>query len=67
MQDVRVEKIIIIGASDDWKAKSTVTVEISGNTSEAEVSFTEGVNGKANVATIRDPKAPITKDWVIKF
>lgn len=67
MSKVRIEKIIIVGAPSDWADKKTVTLETNGNTSEAEVIFTPGASGKASVAIIRDPKAPITADWTISF
>ena len=67
MKGVRVEKVMIIGVSDEWLEKKTVAVEVDGKAWEADITVTKGKEGKANVATVRDPRVPITQDWKIGF
>ena len=67
MESVRFEKIVIVGVDGSWEEKKTVDVEVEGETHQAEVEFQAGEKGKANVVVIRDPKAPLGKDWVVKF
>ncbi|KAI5780831.1 glycosyl hydrolases family 31-domain-containing protein [Geopyxis carbonaria] len=67
MKSVRVERVILVGVSDEWLNKATVEVTVGGKTFETSITVTKGHDGKANVAVVRDPKAPITEDWTIKF
>jgi alpha 1,3-glucosidase len=67
MKDVRVEKVLLVGVSDGWLDKKTAKVTVGDKTWEVEVSVTKGQAGKANVAVVRDPKAPIIQDWRIEF
>lgn len=67
MKNVRVEKVILIGVSNEWLNKKTVEVTVGSKTFEVDISTTQGHDEKANVAVVRDPKAPITDDWIIKF
>jgi alpha 1,3-glucosidase len=67
MKDVRVEKVVLVGVDDAWLDKESAKVTVGDKTWDVEVSVTKGQAGKANVAVVRDPKAPITRDWSIEF
>lgn len=72
MENVRVEKIIIVGASKTWKNKKHVlvaeeTAKNSGSQKKVDLIWYEGGNGKADWAVVRDPKVPIGKGWKIDF
>jgi alpha 1,3-glucosidase len=67
MKDVRVEKVVIVGVSDEWLEKQTAKVEVDGETWEVDITVTKSKDGKVNVATVRDPRVPITQDWKIAF
>lgn len=67
MSDLRVEKVIVVGVSDDWVAKKTVEVKQGDKTWEADITVTKGPKGKANSAVVRDPQVKIQADWTITF
>jgi alpha 1,3-glucosidase len=68
MTKIRVEKIVVVNAPDEWKDSKTVAVS-EGDGKESKVDFTwnKGGHGQANWAVVRDPKVAIGKDWVVKF
>lgn len=67
MKDVRVEKIIINGVGDDWVGKKEAKITVGSGAWDVEITVTKGWNGMANVAVIRDPRAPIAQNWSIQF
>ncbi|KAK4995943.1 glucosidase II [Elasticomyces elasticus] len=72
MMDVRVEKIIIIGAPESWKTKSEVGVSEEGaNKStpvkKAALSWHAASGGKAAWAVVRNPAVAIGKGWKVDF
>jgi len=72
MADVRVEKVIVVGAPDVWKGKAEVAVAEEGaKTSESarkvELRWHAGSGGKAAWAVVRDPKVAVGKGWRIDF
>ncbi|KAF1981374.1 glycoside hydrolase family 31 protein [Aulographum hederae CBS 113979] len=72
MKDVRVEKVIVVGAPKEWKDKSSVVVSEEGakeSQRKREVPFVwhEGAKGQADWAVVRDPKVEIGKGWRIDF
>jgi alpha 1,3-glucosidase len=58
--------MVFAGVSDKWVDKKKVVVKTEHKKWEADVVFTKGHDGKANVAVIRDPKVPITQNWTIE-
>jgi alpha 1,3-glucosidase len=67
MKDIRVEKVMIVGISDEWLEKRTAKVEVDGETWEADITVKKSKDGKVNMAIVRDPRVPITQDWKIAF
>ena len=65
MQDIRIERILVVGAPKKYAGK-TVTVKQGGKewTTSTSASATAG---KAQVLTVRDPKVRIGEDWEIQF
>ena len=71
MENVRVEKVIVVGVPDSWKGKTSVGVgeegEMSSGKKTAAVTFHQGEKGKANCAVVRDPGIGVGKGWKIEF
>lgn len=67
MRDVRVERVILVGVTDEWKDKKTVEVKQGSKTWDAEVKFVEGKEGRASHVIVRNPRVAIVKDWTINF
>ncbi|KAL9124931.1 MAG: hypothetical protein Q9217_005792 [Psora testacea] len=67
MADVRIERVIFIGAPSKWQGKTSVTSEQDSKKHESQLTFRESVGGKAAWAVIKDPKVTITKDWKISL
>ncbi|KAI7544968.1 putative alpha glucosidase II, alpha subunit [Hortaea werneckii] len=72
MENVRVEKIIVVGAPASWKGKTEVEVseEQSRQSSGARMvpmEWHEKVEGKASWAVVRDPGVQIGSGWKIAF
>jgi len=77
MKDVRIEKIIVVGANYALKSKSSDTSDL-GN--RVDLKVTEGKetrtsigkhfaakDGNADYLVVKDPKVGIGRDWVISF
>jgi alpha 1,3-glucosidase len=69
MANVRVEKIVLVGAPGEWQQKSTVTVIEDGakEGTTAPLHYTAGQGGKAAFAVVKDPNVGIGKTWKIEF
>lgn len=67
MKDVRVERVIVIGVTDEWKAKTKVAVKQGSKSWDAKITVHGAVGKAAAYAVVRDPKVAITKDWSIDF
>ncbi|KAJ9207308.1 CAZyme family GH31 [Paecilomyces variotii] len=69
MSGVRVEKIIIVDAPQQWQEKSSVTVIEEGakSGSTAPLEFHLQQNGKAPYAIVKNPGVGIGKTWRIEF
>jgi alpha 1,3-glucosidase len=72
MANVRVEKVIVVGAPKSWKNKKEVVVMEEGRKESArkksvEMEFFEGSSGHADWAVVRDPKVGIGRGWRIDF
>ena len=72
MENVRVEKVIIVGAPKAWKGKDSVTVMEEGAKESARrktvtAEFHEGKGKAANWLVVRDPKVGIGRGWKIDF
>ncbi|KAI7042213.1 hypothetical protein KC366_g4964 [Hortaea werneckii] len=72
MENVRVEKIIVVGAPASWKGKTEVEVseEQARQSSGARMvpmEWHEQVEGKASWAVVRDPGVQIGSGWKIAF
>ncbi|KAH7152059.1 family 31 glycoside hydrolase [Dactylonectria estremocensis] len=66
MDEVRVDKIVIVGASSAWNKKE-VQVESEGQTWTAKVQFHAAKGGRAAFATVGRVGAKIGANWTIKF
>ncbi|KAF2721130.1 glycoside hydrolase family 31 protein [Polychaeton citri CBS 116435] len=72
MENVRVEKIVVVGAPETWKDKAEVEVseEQGGKSSavrSAPLEFHEKQKGPAAWAVVRDPAVHIGSGWKIVF
>ncbi len=70
MQDVRVERIVVVNAPRSWEGKESVRVVEEGAKSgfaNVPVSWHAGGGGKAAWAVVRDPGVGIARDWRIDF
>ncbi|EKG19090.1 Glycoside hydrolase family 31 [Macrophomina phaseolina MS6] len=72
MAKVRVEKVVIVGAPDEWERLESVFVSEEGakesqRRRKVPIKFTKGKDGKASFAVVRDPKVSIAKGWKIDF
>ncbi|KAI1932854.1 glucosidase II [Ophidiomyces ophidiicola] len=69
MAEVRVEKIIVVGAPAEWKDKSTVLVQedATPNPTQTSLEWHSSGAGKPSFAVIKDPGVSITKSWKIDF
>ncbi|KAK7421328.1 glucosidase II [Neonectria punicea] len=66
MGEVRVDKIVIVGASSAWNQKE-VQVESDGETWTAKVHYTAAKGGRAAFATMGRVGAKIGADWSVKL
>lgn len=78
MEDVRIERVILVGAPGEWSSKDQVTVleEHDGakkgddgkrNEWKSTLQYHPAENGKAAWAMIRDPAVGIGREWRIDF
>lgn len=70
MQQVRVEKIIVVGAPESWKSKTHVPIAPSSRSekeSHADFKWFEGDAGKAAYAVVKNPPVSIADAWKINF
>lgn len=69
MAEVQVEKVIIVGAPNDWKDKPDVLVLEDGASSgvKANLEWHSQQGDKASYAIVKKPGVSITKSWKIDF
>lgn len=67
MQDVQVDKVVVVGAPEAWAGVSEVTVASQGKTWKAPVDYTPASDGRAAFAVVRHVEARIGADWKISF
>ncbi|KAI4142484.1 MAG: hypothetical protein L6R39_004919 [Caloplaca ligustica] len=68
MKDVRVEKIVLLGAPKGWQGKTEVTVrENGGKDRKVALLWKQGVGKQASWAVVRDPGVGVGKGWVVEF
>ena len=67
MAQMRVEKVILVGVGDEWAGRDRALLRTPKDQWPVDIGFTKGADGIANVAVIRDPRAPLAEDWVIEF
>ena len=73
MKQVRVEKIIIVGAPKEWegqseaKVRETVGTKGEAKVAEVEMTWFAGQGGKADWAVVRDPGMGVGNSWVVEF
>ena len=69
MAQTRVEKVILVGVGDEWAGRNRAQLRTPKDQWPVEIGFIRGggADGIANVAVIRDPRAPLAEDWVIEF
>jgi alpha 1,3-glucosidase len=66
--NVRVEKVIVVGAPRSWKGVTKVSVTEEGaKQTDAALTYVQGAKGKADYAIVKDPGASIAKGWRILF
>jgi alpha 1,3-glucosidase len=68
MKDVRVEKVVLVGVSDEWIGKREVeVVEEGGETRKVAVQVNAKEDGKAAWAVVRNPGVRVGEGWKINF
>lgn len=69
MANVRVEKVIVVGAPSSWKDKESVLALEDGASSgvHAALEYHAEQGGHAAYAIIKDPRVSIAKTWKIDF
>jgi alpha 1,3-glucosidase len=72
MENVRIERVVIVGAPQEWKKTDAVTVSEEGEkeskvASKVELKYFDAGGGKAAYAVVRDPKVAVGKGWRIEF
>lgn len=68
MDKVRVERVVVVGAPTAWESLHKVKVSRENKeVKNVEVKYTEGKNGQANEAVVRDPNCKIGEGWSIAF
>jgi alpha 1,3-glucosidase len=69
MAEVRVEKVIIVGAPAEWQEKASATVTKDGGKSEtpAALHWYAAQDGKGAYAVVKDPHVSIGNGWKIDF
>ncbi|KAI4180650.1 MAG: hypothetical protein L6R41_007093 [Letrouitia leprolyta] len=68
MKDVRVEKIVIIGAPKEWEGKDEVLVKQDGVRERKVGLLWKGAEGKrASWAVVRDPGVGVARGWSVEF
>lgn len=72
MENVRVEKIVIVGAPKEWKDKHEVIVMQEGEKETRRkksipLEFHAADGKKAAYAVVRDPRVFITRGWKVDF
>ncbi len=72
MSKVSVERVIVVGAPEEWKGRLTVAVveegaKVSAPKKTAGLTWHAGESGKAAWAVVRNPKVLIGKGWKINF
>ena len=66
MDDVYVDKIIVVGAPTAWAGKTEATVTTaSGKTWTAPLEYTAAGGGRAAFAVVRHLQAPVGSDWQV--
>ncbi|KAK3327601.1 glycoside hydrolase family 31 protein [Cercophora scortea] len=63
MHDVKVDKILVVGAPASWSKSKEVTVESEGKTWSASVTYTPAAKGRAAFAVVKKVDARIGADW----
>ncbi|KAF2455613.1 glucosidase II alpha subunit [Lineolata rhizophorae] len=72
MAGVKVERVVVVNAPEEWKGKTEVHVSEEGareSQRRRPVGFewVEGAKGKASWAVVRNPKVGVGKGWKIDF
>jgi mannosyl-oligosaccharide alpha-1,3-glucosidase len=68
MAQVRVEKVIVVGAPASWKKAEKVKVTEEGaKEKETAMEFVAGGKGQADYAVVKNPAMNIGKGWSIQF
>lgn len=67
MEKVRVERVVVVGASSAWADVKSVRTEQDGKEAEVDFHFNAAVGNQAAWGVIRDPKVSIAKDWKISL
>lgn len=72
IQDIRIEKVVVINAPASWKSKTKVEVSEEGSSSSGKrkdvpLMYTAGTKGKAAWAVVRDPALSVGSGWKISF
>ena len=67
MAEVRIEKVIFIGAPAQWAQKTHILSEQDSKKHETDFQYHSATGGKAAWAVVRDPKVSIAKGWKISL
>ncbi|KAI5297499.1 hypothetical protein KEM56_004772, partial [Ascosphaera pollenicola] len=65
---VGIEKVIVVGAPEQWKGKEHVSVTVEGGESRtADIAFHAADGKKAAYAVVKNPNTPVGVSWTIDF
>ena len=68
VENVRVEKVVVVNAPSKWEGKSSVNVSEDGKGErKVQLRYTKPEGGKAAWAVVRDPGVGIGRSWRITF
>lgn len=69
MNDVRVERVVVIDPPKEWQEKTSATITEDGaqSVSTAAVEFIAQPSGRAPYAVVKNPNVRIGKSWKIEF
>lgn len=67
MQQVDVERVIVVGAPATWASKTYVKAIEGDNSLEVPIEYHEVAGGRAAWAVVKNPKVSIAADWKIDF
>ncbi|KAL8738608.1 MAG: hypothetical protein Q9190_007976 [Brigantiaea leucoxantha] len=66
--DVRVEKVVVVGAPRDWEGRNGVRIEEEGGGERyVEMRYHKADGRRAAWAVVRDPRVKVAREWRVVF